>query len=216
MTLRHLALVVFAATVCLFDIAALADEPAGRAIFDGESFAGWEGNLDWFRVEDKAVVAGTMKKPIPRNEFLCTEREYGDFELTLKAKLLGDAANAGIQFRTKRIPNHHEVSGYQCDMGVVSKDHNIWGALYDESRRRRFLAEPDQAVLAKAFRPNDWNEFRIRCEGPRIQIWLNGQQTIDYTESDADIARSGVIALQIHSGPPSEAWYKDVRIRELK
>ncbi|MCA9219241.1 MAG: DUF1080 domain-containing protein [Planctomycetales bacterium] len=78
------------------------------------------------------------------------------------------------------------------------------------------MAEPDQAVLAKAFRPNDWNEFRIRCEGPRIQIWLNGQQTIDYTESDADIARSGVIALQIHSGPPSEAWYKDVRIRELK
>ncbi|MCA9219240.1 MAG: DUF1080 domain-containing protein [Planctomycetales bacterium] len=125
MTLRHLALVVFAVAVFLFDIAALADEPAGRAIFDGESFAGWEGNLDWFRVEDKAVVAGTMKKPIPRNEFLCTEREYGDFELTLKAKLLGDGANAGIQFRTKRIPNHHEVSGYQCDMGVVSKDHNI-------------------------------------------------------------------------------------------
>ena len=68
-------------------------------------------------------------------------------------------------------------------------------------------------MVLKAFKPNDWNEFRIRCEGPRIQIWLNGQQTVDYTEKDDKIDRSGVIGLQVHAGKPAEAWYKDVRIK---
>jgi len=65
-------------------------------------------------------------------------------------------------------------------------------------------------------KPNDWNEYVIRCEGPRIQIWLNGLKTVDYTEPDEGIERTGVIALQIHGGPPSEAWYKDIELVELK
>ncbi|MAG93714.1 MAG: hypothetical protein CMJ48_08200, partial [Planctomycetaceae bacterium] len=98
-----------------------AAEPAqtdkGVRIFDGKTFEGWEGNLDWFRIEKEAIVAGTLEKKIPRNEFLCTKKTYGDFELRLKVKLEGGKGNAGIQFRTKRIPNHHEVSGYQADVG---------------------------------------------------------------------------------------------------
>ena len=61
----------------------------------------------------------------------------------------------------------------------------------------------------------DWNEYKIRCEGNRIQLWINGLQTIDYTEEDPNIDKSGVIAVQIHSGPPSEAWYKDITLQEL-
>ncbi len=67
----------------------------------------------------------------------------------------------------------------------------------------------------KALKPGEWNEFRVRCEGPRIQIWLNGQLTVDYTEQDDKIDRSGVIGLQVHAGKPAEAWYKDVRIKVL-
>ena len=100
-------------------------------LFDGSTFIGWEGNLKLFRIQDGAIVGGTLEEKIVRNEFLCTTKTYRDFELRLKVRLLGgDKANAGIQFRTSRIPDHHEVSGYQADMGT-----GWWGALYDESRR---------------------------------------------------------------------------------
>jgi hypothetical protein len=62
---------------------------------------------------------------------------------------------------------------------------------------------------------DDWNDYVIRAEGPRIQIWLNGVQTVDYVEDDPKIETSGVIALQIHGGPPSEAWYKDITLLDL-
>ena len=184
------------------------------ALFDGKTFTGWEGNLEWFRIEDGVIVAGSLERAMPRNEFLCTTKEYGDFELRLQAKLIGDGANAGIQFRSRRVPNHHEVSGYQADM-AAEDDRNIWGALYDESRRNRMLVTPDQEALARVFRPNDWNELVIRCEGPRIQIWLNGHQTVDYTETDKSIESTGIIGLQVHGGPPSEASYRDIVIEEL-
>lgn len=180
-------------------------------LFDGSSFSGWEGNLDWFRIEDSAIVGGTMQKAIPRNEFLCTTEHYADFDLTLEAKLIGEGANAGIQFRTARIPNHHEVRGYQADMGE-----GWWGCLYDESRRNRVLARPDEETLKKALKPNGWNTYRIRAEGRHIQLWLNGVQTVDYTEEEDGIAESGVIALQIHSGPPAEAWYRNIRLTPLE
>jgi len=187
------------------------DEAAFAPLFDGQTLAGWEGNLDWFRVEDGAIVAGTLEKAIPRNEFLCTEAEYGDFELRLKVKLVGGAdANAGIQFRTRRIPDNHEVSGYQADMGE-----GWWGCLYDESRRNRVLAQADAEAL-QSLKPGDWNDYVIRCEGPRIQLWLNGQRTVDYTEEEQGIEQTGVIAVQIHGGGPTEAWYKDVKIKVIE
>jgi hypothetical protein len=181
------------------------------ALFDGKSFAGWEGNMKSFRIEDGAIVGGSMTEKVPRNEFLCTTKTYGDFELRVSARLLGDGANAGIQVRTKRIPDNYEVSGYQADMGQ-----GYWGALYDESRRGKVLARPDEATLAKALKPADWNSYVIRCQGPRIQLWLNGVRMVDYTETDDKIDRGGIIGLQIHGGGPSEAWYKDITISELK
>ena len=185
------------------------------SLFDGKTFRGWEGNLKHFRIEKGAIVAGSLKQPIPRNEFLCTEKQYGDFELRIKAKLVGEGNNAGIQFRSQRIPNHHEVKGYQCDMGSAFKSKNIWGWLYDESRRRKFIAEGDAKKVAKVFKKNGFNEFVIRCQGTRIQIWLNGVRTVDYRERDAKIERRGIIGLQIHGGAPAEASYKDIRIKPL-
>jgi hypothetical protein len=186
-------------------------QPKPVAIFDGKTFAGWEGDLAIFRIQDGAIVGGSLARKVARNEFLCTTKTYGDFELRLKVKLLGgDGANAGIQFRTRRIPNHHEVSGYQADMGT-----GWWGALYDESRRNKVLTGPDQDKMKRVIKVDDWNDYVIRAEGRRIQIWVNGVQTVDYTEQDTDIDTTGVIAVQIHGGPPSEAWYKDIRLLDL-
>ena len=188
-----------------------AKEPKRVAIFDGKTLEGWDGDLKIFRVEDGAIVAGSLKDKIARNEFLCTRRTYGDFELRLKVKLLGgDAANAGIQFRTKRIPNNYEVSGYQADVGI-----GWWGALYDESRRNKVLTGPDQAKMKDVVRNGEWNDYVIRAEGKHIQLWLNGVQTVDYSEEDPKIDTTGVVCPQIHAGPPSEAWYKDITIVDL-
>ena len=182
------------------------------AIFDGKTLAGWEGNREMFRVQDGAIVGGTLDRKIARNEFLCTTKTYGDFELRLNVKLAGgEAANAGVQFRTRRIPNDHEVIGYQADMGT-----GWWGALYDESRRKKVLQGPDQQKMKGVIRAADWNDYVIRAEGPHIQLSLNGVKTVDYTEKDPGIEPAGLVCVQIHSGPPSEAWYKDITIAELR
>jgi len=201
-------------TRILLAVAALALPAQGAEeakLFDGKTFKGWEGDLKIFRIEKEAIVGGTLKEKIVRNEFLCTKKTYKNFILKLEVKLLGGPkANAGIQIRTKRIPNHHEVSGYQADMGV-----GWWGSLYDESRRRRVLAKADAALIKKILKVEDWNRYEIRCEGKRIRLFINGTLTVDYTEPDPKIPREGVIAVQIHGGPPSEAWYRDIMIRKL-
>ena len=183
-------------------------------LFDGETLAGWEGDGYWFRIENEAIVAGRLEEKIPHNEFLCTTEQFGDFELRLEAKIVGEGKNAGVQFRTRRIPGESEVSGYQADMGTM-KGKSIWGALYDESRRRKFLAMADEKLSHDLIKNDGWNKLRIRCQGSRIQIFVNGHQTVDYTEVDDSIPREGIIGLQIHSGPPSEAWYRNIRIRSL-
>lgn len=189
------------------------DDEAMR-LFDGRSLAGWEGKAYWFRVVDDAIVAGRLGEKIPHNQFLCTTERFADFDLRLEVKLIGQGNNAGVQFRSKRIPGSQEVSGYQADVGVAS-DRPVWGALYDESRRRKMLAEPDAETVREALKPGTWNELRVLCKGKRIQIFLNGTRTVDYTETDASIPREGVIGLQIHSGPPAEAWYRNIRVRSI-
>ncbi len=184
-----------------------------RSLFDGESLIGWEGTAYWFRVDDQAIVAGRIDEQIPHNQFLCSTETYGDFELRLDVKLTGEGNNAGVQFRSKRVPNSTEVSGYQMDVGRAW-DRSVWGAIYDESRRNKMLAEPASEVSEK-LNTEGWTEMRLVCQGPRIQIFVGGVQTVDYTETDDSIPRVGVIALQIHSGPPTEAWYRNIRILTL-
>ena len=189
---------------------ALAADEGFQPLFDGKSFDGWQGNRQAFRIEDGALVGGSLKENVARNEFLTAAKEYADFELRLKFKLLGKGANAGVQIRSERIPNHHEMKGYQADLGD-----GWWGCLYDESRRKKVLAGPPAEQRAQPVRRDDWNDYRILCQGRRIQLWINGQQTVDYTEADETLPQTGLIGLQIHGGPPCEAWYKDVRIKVL-
>ncbi len=200
--------------ICLLIVLAFATVTVAtvkpRPLFDGKSFVGWEGNMKIFRIEDGAIVGGSMKAALPNNEFLCTTKRYSDFVLRAKFKVTGERVNAGIQFRSERIPNNHEVIGYQADIGQ-----NYWGALYDESRRKKVLVSPDAAALDKVLKRDDWNDYVIRAEGKRIRLSINGYQTVDYTEADDTIKQTGLICLQIHSGPPSEARYKDITIEEL-
>ena len=186
------------------------------SLFDGKSFEGWEGDTQkTWRIEDGAIVGGSLETTVPQNEFLASKKRYRNFELTLKFKLTGTEGfvNSGVQLRSVRIEKPaYEMRGYQADIG----EPEWWGALYDESRRNKVLAKSDMKKLAPVLKKGDWNEYRIRCEGPRIQLWINGVQTVDYTEQDTAIAaEDGHIALQIHGGAKAIAAFKDIRIEEL-
>jgi Domain of Unknown Function (DUF1080) len=194
---------------------AQSQDPQAVDIFDGKSFNGWEGDIDsvW-RIEDGALTAGSLKERQKDNNFLATKESYSNFELELEWKLQGTEGfiNGGVQFRTKRIPNHHEVSGYQADLGA-----GFDGALYDESRRNKILQKPDDETLKKALRPlGEWNHYRIRAKGNRIELWLNGFKTVDYTEEDPNIPQDGIIAIQIHGGATSVVQYRALKLISLE
>jgi uncharacterized protein YciI len=185
-----------------------------KKLFDGKSFAGWEGDTNriW-RAENEALIGGNLKETVAHNDFLCTTAEFKNFDLRLKVKLEGTGfVNGGIQLRSQRAKEPaFEMVGYQADMGE-----GYWGSLYDESRRRKTLAFTHAAILKRIVKTNDWNDYVIRCEGPHIRLWLDGVLTADYTEDDKDVPVSGLIGLQIHGGGKAQASYKDITIEELK
>jgi 3-keto-disaccharide hydrolase len=207
---------LFCAALVLAALASASAQSASKPVplFDGRSFQGWEGDTQkTWRIEDGAIVGGSLKETVPHNDFLCTTRSYENFILHVKVKLTGTEGfiNGGVQFRSQRLTKPaYEMIGYQADIGA-----GYWGSLYDESRRKKTLAQPDKAQVEKLVKPGDWNDYEIRAEGPRIRLFLNGQQTMDYTESDPAIPRSGLIGLQIHGGGKAQIAYRDITIQEL-
>jgi hypothetical protein len=187
----------------------------GAELFDGKTLGGWEGDPKWWRVQDGTLTGGSLTEKIPHNFFLATKKSFQNFDLRLKLKLTGvpntGMINSGVQIRSMRVPNNTEMSGYQVDAGD-----GWWGKLYDESRRNKVIAEPaNAAAVNAAVKPGEWNEYRVRAEGPRIQSWINGVQALDYTETESNIAQDGHIAIQIHSGGMAQVQVKDVRIEVL-
>ncbi len=185
---------------------------AAVSLFDGQSLAGWEGDTHVWRVRDGLIVGGSMEGN-PRNEFLATTRTYANFILRLEYKLVGTEGfiNSGVQFRSVRLaqpPN--EMCGFQADIGAGHS-----GCLYDESRRNRFLARAADEQIKRLEKPGQWNRYQVRCEGPRIQITLNGEQAVDYSEPDATLPRDGLIGLQIHGGCKAEVSFRNLTIETL-
>ena len=187
---------------------AAASEEGFVSIFNGEDLTGWEGDEKLWLVEDGVLVG--RSPGIDYNDFLGTEKTYGNFVLRFKIHLLNNDGNTGVQFRSKREEGSTEMIGYQADAGPT-----WWGNLYDESRRRINLVEPDPAVIDRILKPNDWNDYEVYANEDHIRLSINGETTVDYHEEDASIARDGVIAPQVHSGPPLEVRFKDIRIKEL-
>lgn len=191
----------------------VAAQAAPRPLFDGKSFAGWDGDTtNTFSIRDDMIVGGAPGRMQPRNEFLATTRGYTNFVLRLKFKLTGTEGfvNSGVQFRSERVPKDSEMKGYQADIGE-----GWYGSLYDESRRNKLMAKADEAVVKQAVKKGEWNDYELRCEGRHIVIKLNGATTVDYTEADEQIPQSGRFGLQVHGGGKTEVFFKDVLIEEL-
>jgi hypothetical protein len=205
-----------AAIVCMAALGGFMNDTTqkSRLLFDGKTFRGWEGDtLHTWRIDHGAIVGGSLNETVPHNNFLCTKRNYANFTLRLKVKLVGKSGfiNAGVQFRSQRLTNpSHEMIGYQADVGP-----GYWGSLYDESRRHKTLMAPDSTAVSRLVKVNDWNEMEIRCESRHIRLYLNGKQTVDYTEGDESLPQEGLIGLQVHGGGKVEVYYKDLILTEL-
>jgi len=176
-----------------------------KPLFNGKDLSGWVTPDDrtLFKVEDGEIV-GRTQGDLKKNEFLVTEKPYGDFVLKAKVKIRN--GNSGIQFRSKRQPDG-VVSGPQADVAD-----GYWGLFYEE-RGRGILERYPEAKANALVKKGDWNDFVITAQGDHVTIDLNGTRVIDRT--DPVFAKEGIIALQVHVGPPMEVRYKDIHIKVL-
>lgn len=186
------------------------------SLFDGKTLEGWhvrKGEEQWWTTRDGMIIGGSMKKKVPHNTFLATDKTYENFELEFDIKLEKGTGfmNSGLQMRSIRMPNKSEMKGYQVDAGI-----GWWGKIYDESRRNRVIAEPvNPEALSKVTKDWDWNHYRIVAEGPRIRSWINGVAALDFIERAPGIPQNGLIGFQAHGGGTFEVHLKNVTIKEL-
>jgi hypothetical protein len=212
----------------VFALPAAADEEGLKPLFDGKTLDGWtqHGGKAKYRVEDGQVVGTSV--PNTQNTFLCTNKEYGDFILEVEWKV-DSRLNSGVQIRSqvfdkptelevegkkKTIPVDR-VHGYQVEIDPSERSYS--GAIYDEARRGRFLADlADNEAARKAFKKDDWNKFRIECSGDSIKTWINGVPAVDLKDG---MTAKGVIALQVHGvgakEEPMEVRWRNIKIKEL-
>ncbi|MBI3667956.1 MAG: DUF1080 domain-containing protein [Acidobacteria bacterium] len=195
--------------VCFLIAGSLLAEEGFTPLFNGKDLSGWEVDTPGlWQVRDGMIVG--RSSGLKYNDFLRTKKHYADFILKLSFRLINGEGNSGIQFRTEPIPNSHEVSGYQADIGQT-----FWGCLYDESRRKKVLVQATAESLAKLDKLG-WNDYVITARGSHITLDLNGVRTVDYHETEPGMDQTGFIALQVHGGPPMEVQFKDLRIQELQ
>ncbi len=208
-------LALVAGTLLALGQAAFAAENAWVPLFNGKNLDGWEqkNGLAKYKAEDNCIVG--MSVPNSPNSFLCTTKNYADFELEFEVKL--DAAlNSGCQIRSESTPDYQNgrVHGYQVEIAVDGYS----GGIYDEARRGKFLNKPEQPTpeIRKLVKDNEWAKYRVSCQGDHIQTWVNGVQVTDLHDS---MTKTGFIGLQVHGvGNRTESLFvrwRNLRIRTL-
>ncbi len=198
--------------VCLVPLAAaypisLADDK--DSFFNGKDLTGWEGLKEYWSVKDKAII-GATPDGLKFNTFLCSKNKYKDFELKFQVKLTGKGwpGNSGVQIRSEVFnPEQLAVKGPQCDMGDV-----YWGSLYGEHFGGMMKQAPED-VVKKVLKPNDFNDYYIKCVGKHVTIKLNGEATVD--EDFEKLPAEGIIAWQLHAGEPMEVIFKHIEFTDL-
>lgn len=214
----------------LVTASAPADAQEFVSIFDGESLQGWGGNPRFWRVEDGTIVGQTTKEnPTKGNTFLCWRAgELKDFELRLKFRI--DGGNSGIQFRSEEV-ERWVVKGYQADFDGAG---NWTGSLYEERGRGIMAKRGNQVVVDETGKKNNagqttpekeilatmkkgqWNTYVVKARGNHIQQWVNGKLTVDLTDNhEAGRKMCGLLALQVHAGPPMKVEFKDIQVKHF-
>jgi type 1 glutamine amidotransferase len=207
-----------------------AEEDGFVAIFDGKSLDGWDGNPELWRVEDGALTGQTTaERPTRGNTFLIWRGgEVGDFELRAKFRIVG--GNSGIQYRSKEV-DRWVIAGYQAD---IDADGRYAGILYEE-RLRGILAlrgqrveideqgmknvvgkTTDDQTILDSLKKEGWNDYHIKAVGNHLVQSINGHVTVDVTDNQTSArAMSGLLALQLHAGPPMLVQFKDIQLKRI-
>lgn len=173
-------------------------------LFNGQDLSGWSGDETMWSVEDGKIVGSTDGSPLATNSFLISDNEYSDFELSFDVKLRN--GNSGVQFRSERLPNWI-VRGYQADIAGGKG----WGSLHGEMLQGGLIMDGWQNKAEHVVH-DGWNQVEIYCQGNHIRISVNGKITTDVRNPGAS---SGVLALQLHRGPPMRVEYRDLKLRRL-
>lgn len=178
-----------------------------RDLFDGKSLKGWVPQVEGQQVEVKDGEIQMLA--IKKNLWLLNDQEFKNFELEVEVNMPEEGYNSGIGFRCAE--GTKKISGYQCEVanektGSIYAIGKGWVLPADKDGWGKFISSANGC-----FKKGEWNKIKIRCEGPRIQIWINGHQTADVTD---DKYQSGKIALQ-HHGKGDLHRFKNVRIREI-
>jgi hypothetical protein len=215
-------------------ISALSAAEAGfQELFNGKDLKGWDGNPKLWSVQDGAITGQTTaENPIKENTFLVwTNGNVGDFELRFTYRIIG--GNSGVQYRSEVMdPAKWIVGGYQADIEAGT---TYTGILYEERKSRQIMAARgekvvwdkdgkkqvtgslgDSSAIQAAIKSGDWNDYVIIAKGNHLQHFINGKQTVDVTDdTESKRASTGVLALQVHAGPPMKVQFKNMRIKKL-
>lgn len=225
--MKYLRLVVGLIIVVVFLVSAA--ESADKVLFNGKDLEGWDGAAGWWFVEDGALTSqSTPEKPCKQCNYLVWQGgKPSNFELNCDFKLSA-SANSGIQIRSETRPDW-DTFGYQADM---TGDGGLVGFVYHHKRGliagrgEKVIISPDgkktvQSIgkpeeLIKNFKKGDWNKYRIVCLGPEITLYVNDVLMCQFADNDAtQSAASGIIALQMHPGPPMKVQFKNIVLKEL-
>ncbi len=211
-----------------------AEEAGFVPIFDGRTLNGWDGDPTLWRVEDGAITGRTSAEaPIKVNNFLIWRQgEVDDFELRVEFRMAG--GNSGIQYRS--FENEKEwgrwvVGGYQADIDDADA---FTGSLYGERYRGMLATRGEKTVIGEDHKPKvvgqvgdreqlkaavrhgDWNEYRIVARGNRSVLAINGRVMAECTDDDkAERRRGGILAFQLHVGPPMKVQFRNIRLKRL-
>jgi hypothetical protein len=189
---------------------------AGRwvQLFNGKTLEGWaqKNGKAKYEAKDGAIVGASV--PDSPNSFLCTTRDYGDFELQFEV-MVDRELNSGVQIRSESRPDYQNgrVHGYQVEIAVGG----FSGGIYDEARRGKFLnAQEATPEIEQLLKEKQWNRYRVVCQGDHFQTWVNGVPVTDLHDA---MTPRGFIGLQVHGvgarTDPLEVRWRNLRLREL-
>ena len=181
-------------------------------IFNGENLDGWiqKNGTATYRVE-KGVIIGKTAEGSP-NSFLCTNKEYADFELMFDV-LVDDELNSGVQIRSESYPDYKNGRVHGPQVEIESSPGNS-GYVYSEGTGKGWMS---QSRHKNAFRNGQWNHYYVRAVGSRIRTWINGVAIADVSEQE--MSPKGFIGLQVHGiakgTGPFEARWRNLYVRAL-
>ncbi len=206
--------------VLLAALGPVRDARAGEpTFFVAKDLTGWSGLKEYWTVRDGALV-GATPQGLKFNTFLCSDRSYRDFELRFQVRLRDGVGNSGVQIRSRFRPGpearaQFAVEGPQCDIAV-----GYWGSLFGEHfygkkpGDHQMMQATPRDVVDRVLKKADFNDYFIRCAGKRVLIKLNGATTVD--GAFPGMPDEGLIAWQLHSGPPMEVTFRNIRFKVLR